>query len=239
MIGIAASTKHESLGLVTTIIVPAPMNSTRLRKAIETDAPTADLIWVVSAVSRDIISPVCERSKKAGDKAREMAEHLGAQIRDNPFAERGDEIEPKRARHREHEHDRDHHREIFVDQPAFAGKAEIDHAAHRDRHGKRCKCRQNQRAEGRQRPQAIAQDIGQQQSRAASAVPCRPVRARPPVRRCRHRVRRYPPAGPSRHSKRAKSRSLNAARPCPAQGGIVAGGLSPRTVWVIDARISD
>jgi hypothetical protein len=29
----------------------------RLRSAIETEAPTADLIWVVSAVSREINSP--------------------------------------------------------------------------------------------------------------------------------------------------------------------------------------
>ena len=59
----APSTKAESRGLVTTIMVAAPMNSTRLRSAIDTEAPTAALIWVVSAVSRDIISPVLAWSK--------------------------------------------------------------------------------------------------------------------------------------------------------------------------------
>ena len=45
----------------------APMNSMILRSAIETDAPTADLICVVSAVSRDTSSPLRAESKKAGD----------------------------------------------------------------------------------------------------------------------------------------------------------------------------
>jgi hypothetical protein len=43
---------------VITIIVVAPMNNTMLRSATDTDEPTADLIWVVSAVSRESSSPV-------------------------------------------------------------------------------------------------------------------------------------------------------------------------------------
>jgi hypothetical protein len=43
------------------------MNSIMLRSAIDTDAPTADLIWVVSAGSRDTSSPLRAESKKAGD----------------------------------------------------------------------------------------------------------------------------------------------------------------------------
>ncbi len=50
-------------------MVAAPTNSTKLRSAIETDAPTADLIWVVSAVSREINSPLRAESKNAGDSA--------------------------------------------------------------------------------------------------------------------------------------------------------------------------
>ena len=65
--GIASSTKPESLGLVTTIIAVAPINSIRLRSAIETEAPTADLSCVVSAVSREINSPERAESKNAGD----------------------------------------------------------------------------------------------------------------------------------------------------------------------------
>ena len=63
----ASSTKPESRGLVNTIIAVAPTNSMKLRSAIDTDAPTADLIWVVSAVSREINSPLRAESKNAGD----------------------------------------------------------------------------------------------------------------------------------------------------------------------------
>ena len=57
------STKSDSRGLVITIMVVAPTNSTMLRSATDTDEPTADLIWVVSAVSRESISPVLVWSK--------------------------------------------------------------------------------------------------------------------------------------------------------------------------------
>ena len=49
----APSTNSESRGLVITIMAAAPKNSTMLRSATDTEEPTADLIWVVSAVSRD------------------------------------------------------------------------------------------------------------------------------------------------------------------------------------------
>ena len=65
--GIASSTKPDSFGLVITIMAVAPMNSIKLRSAIDTDAPTAALICVVSAVSRDTSSPERAESKKAGD----------------------------------------------------------------------------------------------------------------------------------------------------------------------------
>ena len=67
--GMAASTKPDSFGLVTTIMVAEPTNSTRLRSATDTEAPTADLIWVVSAVSREISSPVLAVSKNGADSA--------------------------------------------------------------------------------------------------------------------------------------------------------------------------
>ena len=107
-------------GLVTTIMAAAPTNSTRLRNAIETEAPTADLIWVVSAVSREISSPVLARVEEGGRKRGEMGEHVGAQVGDDALAERGDEVEARRAREREHGHDRDHHGEIAVDQARCA-----------------------------------------------------------------------------------------------------------------------
>ncbi len=67
MSGIAASTKADRYGLVTTIMALAPRNSTRLRSATETELPTAALICVVSAVSREMTSPVRASSKKAAD----------------------------------------------------------------------------------------------------------------------------------------------------------------------------
>ena len=44
-----------------------PTNSRRLRSATDTEVPTALLICVVSAVSRDVSSPVRAVSKNAGD----------------------------------------------------------------------------------------------------------------------------------------------------------------------------
>jgi len=49
------------------IMALAPTNSTQLRKATETEEPTAALICVVSAVSREINSPLRAESKNAGD----------------------------------------------------------------------------------------------------------------------------------------------------------------------------
>ena len=63
----ASSTRPDSRGLVNTIIAVAPRNSSTLRSAIEAEAPAADLIWVVSAVSREISSPLRAESKNAGD----------------------------------------------------------------------------------------------------------------------------------------------------------------------------
>ena len=67
--GMAASTKPDSFGLVITIMVAEPRNSTTLRSATDTEEPTADLIWVVSAVSREVNSPVRAVSKNGADSA--------------------------------------------------------------------------------------------------------------------------------------------------------------------------
>jgi len=63
----ASRTRPDNRGLVITIMMVAPTNSMKLRSAIETEAPTADLICVVSAVSREISSPERAESKNAGD----------------------------------------------------------------------------------------------------------------------------------------------------------------------------
>ena len=62
MSGMAISTSPESLRLVTDIITIAPMSITRLRSTIEADVEKADLMRVVSAVSRETTSPVRSRS---------------------------------------------------------------------------------------------------------------------------------------------------------------------------------
>jgi hypothetical protein len=65
--GMARMTMPDSFGLVTIIMPSAPIPRMMLRSACEMVAPTADLIWVVSAVSRETISPDCTASKKAGE----------------------------------------------------------------------------------------------------------------------------------------------------------------------------
>ena len=112
----------------------APTNNTRLRSATETELPTAALICVVSAVSREITSPVLASSKKAARQRGHVRENVAAQIGDDALAERGDEVVAKRACQREHAADADHDQEVAVDQRETArSEAEIDHAAHSDR----------------------------------------------------------------------------------------------------------
>jgi hypothetical protein len=62
-----ASTRLDSLGEVTTIMPMAPRHRIMLRSATDAVAPTADLICVVSAVSRETISPDWLTSKKEGE----------------------------------------------------------------------------------------------------------------------------------------------------------------------------
>ncbi len=57
MSGIAATTRRDSFGEVMNIMPIAPVHRMTLRSATEEVAPTVDLIWVVSAVRRETISP--------------------------------------------------------------------------------------------------------------------------------------------------------------------------------------
>ena len=121
-----------------TIMPAAPKNSTRLRSATETEAPTAALIWVVSAVRRDNNSPVLAWSKNATESRGEMAEHFAAQVGHDALAERGHKVVARGACQREQASDRDHDGEIAVDEvEALVREAEIDHAADRKRHRQR------------------------------------------------------------------------------------------------------
>ncbi len=148
----APSTNSDSRGLVTTIMAAAPTNSTRLRSATDTEAPTADLICVVSAVSREVSLAGLGGVEERRRQPRQMREHVAAQIGDDALAERGDEVVAQRARGREHRHHRDHHGEIAVDQRCrLLGEAEIDHAAHGDRHDQRGEPRRRSARRARRR----------------------------------------------------------------------------------------
>ena len=160
----AASTKPDSFGLVITIMVAEPRNSTTLRSATDTDEPTADLICVVSAVSREVSSPVRAVSKNGADSAMRWPNTAGAKIRHHALAERGHEVVARGAGEREHGHHRDHHAEILVDQPDVLGvEAEVDHPPHGDRHHQRGDRGGQQRHERGRRPAAVAHHVGNQQ----------------------------------------------------------------------------
>mgnify|MGYP003694196947 CR=1 FL=1 len=93
-----------------------PTNRTTLRNATEIEAPTAALICVVSAVSREISLAGLGRIEVGGRERDQMAEHALAQVGHDPLAQRGDEIKARRARQSEHGHDADQDGEIAVDQ---------------------------------------------------------------------------------------------------------------------------
>ena len=93
-----------------------------------------------------------------------MREHVVAQIRDDPIAERRDQVEPQRTREREHGGDADHHAEIAVDQVALAGKAEIDHAPDGERYRERRQSRDRKGDEGKENADAVAPEVRQQQN---------------------------------------------------------------------------
>ena len=111
MTGIAASTKADSLGLVTTIIVIAPTNKNRLRSASDAEEPNVALSCVVSAERREAMSPVFSASKKLGIEPGQMGEEIGAKVGDHPLAEGHDEVVSRAGRQREHRDDADHGRE--------------------------------------------------------------------------------------------------------------------------------
>ena len=163
MIGIAASTKADNRGLVTTIMMLAPTNNTRLRSATETEEPTLALICVVSAVSREIDLAGLGLVEKHGRQRGEMRKDVAAQIGDDALAERGDEEVARGAGEGEHGRDPDHDQKIAVDQREPArGEAEIDHPPYRDRHDQRRQRGQHQGAERGKSAAAVTIDVRQQ-----------------------------------------------------------------------------
>ncbi len=113
MTGMATMTRPESFGLVNTIMASAPMPRMALRSATDAVAPTADLICVVSAVSRDTISPDCTLSKKPGDNVVTCAENIAPEVGDDALAERDDEIVARSRSCGQDRRDHHQHREII------------------------------------------------------------------------------------------------------------------------------
>jgi hypothetical protein len=90
-----------------------------------------------------------------------MREHVATQVCNGSLAERGNEIDARRAGEREHGHDRDHHAEIAVDHvDAVGGEAEVDHPPHGSRYHKRGERRHGERDQRGGGFGAIARQIG-------------------------------------------------------------------------------
>ena len=101
-----------------------------------------------------------------------MCEDVAAQIGDNAFAERRDEVVAKRACGRQHRGNADHDQKIAVDEgDALGRKAEVDHAPNGDRHDQRRQRGNNQGAERRQCAPAVAPDIGEKRSKRPQIHP--------------------------------------------------------------------
>jgi len=136
------------------------------------------LICVVSAVSRDVISPVLT-VKEGGRQRGQMRKHGRAQIGDHALADDGHKVVTRRACGRQHARDRDHHGEILIDQPDALGReAEIDHASHRERHNQRGGRRDQQCHQGGASLDAIAHDVGDQRQQRAHPQPARRLHGR-------------------------------------------------------------
>ena len=107
-----------------------------------------------------------------------MRKHVAPDIGDDALADGHDEVVARRTGAGEHRHHRHHHAEIAVDHDdAFGAQAEVDHAAHRDRHHQRGGRRDGQRDEGEESAAAIARHVGRQrQQRAQPGTPRRRLR---------------------------------------------------------------
>jgi hypothetical protein len=133
----------------------APTNSRKLRSAIESEAPAADLIWVVSAVRCGI--------EEGGRQRDQMREHVAPEIGDDALAKRHHQIVPRGAGAGEHRDHGDHDAEIAVDHgDALRGEAEVDHPPHRDRHHESSDRGDRERDQGERGAPAIARHIGRQ-----------------------------------------------------------------------------
>ena len=67
--GTHSSASPSSLGLVTAIMISAPMAMTTLRSANEADEPITTCTREVSVFRRESSSPVRARSKNSGDRS--------------------------------------------------------------------------------------------------------------------------------------------------------------------------
>ena len=99
--------------------------------------------------------------EKGARQRGDVCEHVAAQIGDNAFAERRDEVVAKGACGRQHRRNADHDQKIAVDEgDALGRKAKVHHAPNGDRHDQRRQRGNNQGAKRRQCAPAVAPDIG-------------------------------------------------------------------------------
>ncbi len=138
MSGMASSTSPESFGLVITIMMLAPKNRNRLRRAIEALTPKALFNCVIGGKPGDQF-PRARGIIESDIEADQTREEIAPDIGHDAFAKGGDQIIAKRARHRENDDDADQAQEIRVDDPiGAADEAVVDHPADRHRDGERC-----------------------------------------------------------------------------------------------------
>ena len=183
MTGIAASTKADSLGLVTTIIVIAPTNKKRLASANEAEAPKVALSCVVSAERREAMSPVFSASNNWGSGRGQVGEEIRAKVGDHPLAERHDQVVSRAGCEREHRDDADHGQKISADEAGVrVRKSEVNHPP--DQRSARRASRLTRRS-ARPAPRQCARDRPTRKARAASR---RRARRETPSRRRRRRM---------------------------------------------------
>ncbi len=98
---------------------------------------------------------------EGGAQRGQMPEDLRAQVGDHALAQPVDRVHARRAGERQHQADADQGDEVEIDEAAVvAGKADIDHAPHGDRHGEHGGSREDQRHQRQRHHAGMPPDIG-------------------------------------------------------------------------------
>ena len=168
MIGIAASTKADSLGLVTDHHRDRADEHEEIAQRDRGRGAEGRLeLRRVGGQARGDLAGLF-RVEEAGIEPRQMGEEVRAQVRDDPLAERHDEIVARPGSDREHGDDAEHAEEIDADEAGVRiREAEVDHPPDRERHDQRR--RRGDRPERRSAPQRSGRDRRAHRAEATSA----------------------------------------------------------------------